>query len=488
MTDFDPTTTSPLYDTFAPAWRANRDFAEMHEHVLRAGTYLDRMGSGEATKEAAGQYNWRRTASFAMDYCADLVDLRVGNLFLDPPKRTYDDSPHKDFIETFLADVDGAGTSMDEFMQRALREQYVNGVDIIVDKTAPEHGMEPRTLADEQALGIRPTLMMRGPLERMDWETDHAGRYSWVRYALGREPRQNEAAGLGPWRYLTLTDSTWTLYTVEDDGDAQTITSGPIVPATLPVVPFYYAQSANPEYPKIPLGVLTRVTPIARAMLNLVSQGQLDLYMAIGILAAAGLSTEGLPSEVGPMCWISMPQDASVTQLAPNVAHIAEKREWLAVMTDAMLRMGKVTTKQGESKANSGIQVAVERTDLDNEMRSTAGQLERVERDVMRLAVSRQIGKDVSADELGYGVEYNRRYVLAGVSDILAQAESFLALNVHEQVPALAKVFTKRVADNVIRPTDPRYQEVVDQIEAATWDVSVPALDAPPATPLDGMQ
>lgn len=474
MTDFDPAQTNAIYDTFAPAWQANRDFAELHEHVLRNGTYLDRFGAGTPTSEAASQYAWRRVASFAIDYCADLIDLRLGNLFLSPPQRAYDDSPYKQQIEAFLNDVDGAGTGMDAFMLKALRAYYVNGVDIVVDKTAAPDGVQPTTLAQEQALGIKPVAMLRGPLERLDWAADHAGRYLWVRYALGREPRESETAGEGALRYLTLTPSTWTLYRASES-DGTSVVSGVITPAELPVVPFYVSESANPDWPKTPLGILTRITPIARAMLNLLSQGQLDIYMAIGIMAATGVDADRLPTEISPMCWVALPEGSTVTQLSPNVAHLAEKREWLALMTQAMLRIGKVSGIVGADKGsvNSGVQAAVERTDLDNEMKATAGQCEQVERDVVRLAVQRALGREVKADELGYSVEYNRKFVLSGITDIIAQASEFLKLGVNEQLPDMTKVFARRILDQLLRPTDPRYDAIVSQIDAASFDTLV---------------
>ena len=64
-TDFDPTQTGAVYDLFAPSWRMCRDFAEMHQHILRDGTYLDRFGEGTGTVEPASQFNWRKQASSA---------------------------------------------------------------------------------------------------------------------------------------------------------------------------------------------------------------------------------------------------------------------------------------------------------------------------------------------------------------------------------------------------------------------------------------
>jgi hypothetical protein len=469
-TGFDPSATSDLYDLFAPAWRANRDFAEMHEHILRNGGYLDRFGVGTKTPEPAGQYNWRRAASFAMDYCADLIDLRVGNLFRTPPVRTWDDSPYAEFIAGFVGDVDGAGTTMDGFMRRILREYYINGVDIVVDKTAPAQAAVPRTLADERSLAVRPTLSAFTPLERVDWACDAAGRYCWVRYDLGAEPAEDETVQTGPRRYLTLTAGEWRLYRLAEGQSPQvTTTAGPMGLGLVPVVSFYYGESIRPDWRKIPLSLMTRIVPLARAMLNLVSQGQLDLYMAIGVLAALGVEAEQLPTELSPMCWLALPEGATVQHIRPAVEHVAEKRQWLQLMTEAMLRMGKLYAPTGQShpRATSGFQVQAERTDLDNEMAATAGQAEQVERDIVRLAIGRREGRLVPPEKIGYSVEYNRQYVLAGVREILDQARGFMDLSVATAVPDLARVFLRRVLDQVLKKDDPRYVGIAQQIGQA---------------------
>jgi hypothetical protein len=475
-TDFDPTRTHPTYDLFRPSWELNRDFAEMHEHVLREGTYLDRFGEGTATAEPASQYNWRRQACFAMDYCADLIDLRVGNLFRTPPVRTYEDSPHAEFIEAFLQDVDGGRTTMDAFMRDALRQHYVNGVDIVVDKEDAAPGVVPGTLAQEQELGLLPYLTALGPLERLDWSCDSAGCYRWVRYDLGRVASADEGGASGARRYLTLTPSRWRLYEVDGDGRDRSarVATGEMTLGAVPVACFYFRESLRPEYRKVPLSLLTRIAPVARALLNLISQGQLDIYMAIGVLAAMGVDAERLPTEIAPMCWLGFPEGATVEHIRPAVEHVREKREWVRMLMEAILRMGKVIGAAGELKgrATSGFQVEAERTDLDNEMSATAAQAEQVETEIVRLAVSRKAGRLVDHGEIGYSVEYNKKYVLTPILDILRQAKEYFALGVQEDVPQMTRVFLRRVLDAMLKKDNPGYKACLEQIKQADFSSS----------------
>jgi len=238
---------------------------------------------------------------------------------------------------------------------------------------------------------------------------------------------------------------------------------------TVPVVRLYYAQSSRGDCRGVPLSLLTRIAPVARAMLNLLSQGQLDIYMAIGVLAAIGVEPDRLPTEMSPMCWLGLPDDSSVQHLQPAVEHVREKREWVRMLSEAILRMGKLTGPTGElvGRATSGFQVAAERTDLDNEMSRTASELEAAERSVIRLAVSRMEGRPVSAEEIGYAVEYNRKYVLTPAADIVRQAREFFDAGLDRRAPEMARIFLRRILDNLLKKDDPRYAEVAKAIEEA---------------------
>ncbi|MBT3200084.1 MAG: hypothetical protein HN350_09225 [Phycisphaerales bacterium] len=472
-TDFDPSQTNGVYDLFAPAWRMCRDFAEMHEHVLRSGEYLDRFGAGTGALEPASQYGWRTQAGFAMDYCADLIDLRVGNLFRTAPVRTFQGGKWSEFIGRFVEDVDGGGTHLDAFMARALRQYYISGVDIVVDKTRTPEGAAPETRDQEAQLGRRPYLAAFSPLERVDWACDHAGGYKWVRYDLGSQPPAAEDASPGDRRYLTLTADQWRLYQVSEDGDEPVqFSSGPMRLGLPPVISFYYRQSVRPDYRGVPLSLLTRIAPVARALLNLVSQGQLDIYMAIGVLAAIGVDADRLPKEMAPMCWLGLPDGAQIQHIHPAVEHVQEKRKWIAMLSETILRMGKLIGASGKvsARATSGFQVAAERTDLDNEMSATAAQAEAVERDIIRLAVSRMEGRLVDHAEIGYSVEYNKKYVLAPAADIVAQAREFFATGLAGDVPQISRLFLGRILDSLIKKDDPRYTQIAAAIENANFD------------------
>jgi len=474
-TDFDPSVTSGTHTELLDSWTLARDFAEMLYPVLLDGTYLDEFAKGTAASEAASQYTWRKNASLALDHCADLISLRVDNIFRSAPVRSFDDSPHAEFIAEFLANVDGGGTSMDVFIRRHLPMHYALGTDFVVDKQHPPAGVEATNLAQERALGLVPYVHAFSPIERLDWSVDHAGRYLWTRYDLGIEGYTDELGGDDPvHHYLTLTPTEWRLYSMAgDDQDRETtVETGTHTLQVCPVVPFYFKESMRADYRKVPLGLLTRVAPIARYLLNLVSQIQIDIYRSIAFLVATGVEADQIPAEITPMgCW-ALPEGAALDEVSGSTDQITAKIVFAQVLTEAILRIGKLTDNTGElkSRAASGVQVAVERTDLDNEMRMTAVQLEQTERDIVWLAVCRHTGKLVDKDDLGYSVEYNKKYVLTPVAELVRQAREFASMGYDPEVPSLQRLMLKKVLDSLVTEDDEEYQTAIDELEAATFD------------------
>lgn len=479
-TDFDPTTTNCIYDELQAAWTLNRDLAEMHLHVLQAGTYLDQF-KGETTSESESRYSWRKNALVAVDHCADLINLRIDNLFRTSPVRTYKDSPYKDFLNEFLGSVDNAGTGIDEFMRRAMRVHYVNGVDIVVDKQGAA-GAQPGNLAQERAQGLVPYLQAFEPLERPDWAVDHAGAYFWCRFDLGADAAEDETlAGGEKHSYLTLTRNEWRLYRVSaEKSEDTTVKTGPIGIGRVPVVSWYFKQSCRPDYPKVPLSLLTRIAPIARYLLNLISQIQIDILRNIAFMVATGVKASDIPGEIAPMsCW-ALPEGAELNAVGGDVAHITAKVKFAQMLMEVILRIGKLTGGTGdlESRAASGVQVAVERTDLDNEMRMTASQAEQVERDIVQLAVSRYKGKLIPHDEIGFSVEYNRTFVLTSVKALIEQAVLFSKVVGVDELPAMHRLFAKRILTAIGKSEDPDVVKAMEEIDKAAM-----ALMEPPGKP-----
>ncbi len=469
----DPQITNPLYDIFAEAWAANRDFAEMHPHILRNGTYLTEFGAAENPE----QYTLRKSWSLAIDLCQYLIDVRMGNLFRSPPKRSFGESEHKKIIEDFLADVDQGGADMDAFMRDVVRQMYISGVDVMVDKTR-EDG-EPQTRADETGV---PFVQAFGMLDRRDWDTDHGGGYTFVRFALGTTPRTDEGQeGSQECRFITFTPEGWRLHTVTTTTDNKGVErsttdtiDGEHNLGQVPVVQFYLAESTRQDFRAIPLSLMTRQTPIAQYMLNLLSQEQLDLYVTVASFVAMGITAEEIPSAItAGGVWAFGNAEAKLQQIVSSVDHVKVKQELIQALMLAQLRIGKMTGVMSELQghAESGVQVAIESGPLFNELSSTAGQAEDTEMKIIQLVVSRATGSDglVPMGNLGYHVEYNRKFLIEPTAEIIKMAKDIIGLGVGDEVPALTQLALDKVLDTMTREADPLFDDATKQIADAIF-------------------
>ncbi len=476
-TDFDPSAQNGLYETFEDDWTANRDFAEMHPHILTSGDYLDKFDA----EEAASQYNWRKANALSFDCIADVINIRVSNLFRAAPTRMFDDSPYAKMIEAFLADVDGDGTSMDDFMRRAVRQQYVNGVDILVDREA----IDGLPLNRAQESESRVYLQAFTPLERFDWSCSPSGAYSFARYFLGSPIAQGELDDTsGIHEYLTYDSSAWYRYRVEDVENKEpivTVSTGPHILGQCPIVPFYFGRSTRRDFPGIPISLLTRLTPMARYLLNLTSQAELDLFLTVSFLVFFGVTDTEMDAcqQMGPgIVWRLSNPDAKVDRIFGEVKHIAEKREWIKLIIEKMAARALLGGVLGEmeGRAESGVQVAVESGPLHNELCATATQAEEVEAEVMRIVLSRMVGKPLSRDEIGYSVQYNRKFMIDPLGDLVNIAKGIKELDLADDAPGLMRMILQRVTDQLGRQGDPMYEQTLAELADASFGGMAPVV------------
>jgi hypothetical protein len=467
----DPRDTNQLYDEYKGEWELNRDIAEMKLATLRDGTYLEKFGDGSAESEVKAQYDLRKKMSMQTDLAASLREMRVSELWRKNPKRTFEGSSFEDDITGFLNNVDNGGTSMDTFMKRVTEMMLINGVDVLVDSNAGT--LSPNSQADENN---QPFLSAFSPLERPDWSTDHAGKYWWVRFALGEDAtvmEDQDATGVERW--VSYDRNFVTVHTLESNEGAQPESeSAPHNMGIVPVVQVYWGRSIHDQQQAIATSLMSGLSPIARYMLNLVSQGQLDLYMTVAFFVATGITSE----EVGSAMRASMIKAfsdpaADLKPIFANVDHIIEKRDWLNYLNLIMLQKGKVLglNATAEGRASSGVQVAVEASPLHSELSTTAGILEVAEIEIMRLLVSRKRGEPILTEDLGYSVDYNKIFTLQSNDSLIAEAKALSEVVGSSEVPEMMRVMFRRILSSIAREGSDEHNAALDEIKSFVGDM-----------------
>ena len=463
----DPRETNTIYDDKYDEWTCNIDFAEMPLKTLRDGEYLDEFGGKAA--EAASQYNLRKQMSMTWDLAADLIDMRVQELWRTLPARDYAESKYKREIEAFLADVDGGGTAIDGFMRDITRLVHINGVDVLVDRE--QTITDPVSRADEKAQAI---VTAYTPIERLDWDTDHAGNFNWVRFDAGAVGTVDEDDTGGEQRYITYTKDAWRVYLVSAEKGVETeVVEGTHNMGVVPVVPVYWGKSIQYPNQAVAASLMSRLSPISRYMLNLTSQGQLDLYLSVCFLVASGVPADQLPTAIGASTMLSIQDPAGdLKPVFGSTDHIKEKAAWLDMATLAQLRIGKVLGLAAslEGRAQSGVQVAMEASPLHSELSATAKNLEASETEIVRLAVSRVTGDLIDRDDLGYSVKYNDRFTLQSATDLIKQATGLANIPNASELSDLIRIYLRKILDHGARSGSDEYEAAREQLENFTAD------------------
>ena len=483
-TEFNPFHECPLYRRHQARWQLETDAAEMTLDVLQAGVYLPKFSA----REHEDDYAYRRSMAVPLDMCRDGVRIRVDNLWRTPPKRTVEPaSRYRDLLGPLIHDADGEGTPLDDFMRRALWNSYVVGVDIVAQVADVPEGVEVRTRQDQARHRVRPYFMQFTPLERPEWAVNGSRGFAWARYCLGRQPAADELASEASEEaavtdFLTLTADAWRLWRAQGapagDGEQRMevvlLREGTHGLGHPPIVKLYFAESQKAGHGAVPLSLLTRPAIVAKVAMNLKSQADAELLASVPRWFATGFQKGELPDTYGGGMLIAA-QDPSATLhvVQGSVGHIVEKRKWLLLYLGEILRLLKFRGGMAEVSAGpgSGLKLALERTDLDNELRATAAHCERVELEMMRQAVVLATGEPIAphhaSERLGYSVTYNRDFVLEPVGEMLDNIARWVAQcgPVSDGLTEVTREMARQLANMLAREGSPPHRRMCEQID-----------------------
>jgi hypothetical protein len=485
-TEFNPFDENPLYRRHKARWQLEIDAAEMTLEVLQRGTYLPKLSAQEHDDD----YAYRRSMCVPLDMCRDGVRIRVDNLWRTPPKRSVDKaSRHRDILEPLIHDADADGTPLDAFMRRAVWNHYVTGVDVVTQVADAPEGVQIRTKQDQARHRLLPYFMQFTPLERLDWAVNGSRNFTWVRYCLGRAAAEDELAGphaegREAMDFLTLTAGGYRIWRAArgvggetgegDDLQVALLREGSHGLGQPPVIKFYFAESQKSGQGGVPLSLLTRPAVVAKVAMNLKSQADAELLASVPRWFATGFQKGELPDTYGGGMLISAQDPAATLHVVQgNVGHIVEKRRWLLLYLGEILRLLKFRggMAEVEAHAGSGLKLAIERTDLDNELRATASQCEQLELEMMRQAVCLATGQPIrrhdAARELGYSVTYNRDFVLEPVGELLDNIRKWVSEcgPVSAPLSEITREMTRQLANMLARDGSPQHHKMSEQIE-----------------------
>jgi hypothetical protein len=158
-----------LYETYLPQWKYLLESYLGGEEYRRAG-HLTRY-----QLESDNEYSARLRETPLDNSCQSIISVYNSFLFREEPKREFESIEYLLELQDFLQDADMDGRSLDAFMKDVATWSAVFGHCWIV-LAKPDVGAV--TMADEQAMGVRPYASLLTPMVVLDW--------TWSRHPSGR--------------------------------------------------------------------------------------------------------------------------------------------------------------------------------------------------------------------------------------------------------------------------------------------------------------
>ena len=150
-----------LYETYFPQWQY------LLESYVGGQEYKDANHLTRYQLETDNEYRARIRTTPLENHCQSVVSVYNSFLFREEPDREFGALEYMPELEDFLKDADFDGRSLDSFMKDVATWTSVFGhAWIIVSK--PDVGAV--TLADEQAMGVRPYVSLLTPMVVLDWQ------------------------------------------------------------------------------------------------------------------------------------------------------------------------------------------------------------------------------------------------------------------------------------------------------------------------------
>jgi len=150
-----------LYETYYPQWQY------LLESYVGGQEYKDAQHLTRYQLETDAEYRSRLNTTPLENHCQSVISVYNSFLFREEPKREFEGLEALPELEDFLNDADLDGRSLNAFMKDVATWTSVFGhAWIMVSK--PNVGAT--TVADEQALGVRPYVSLLTPMVVLDWQ------------------------------------------------------------------------------------------------------------------------------------------------------------------------------------------------------------------------------------------------------------------------------------------------------------------------------
>lgn len=246
-------------------------------------TYLDRYPREDESKFAR-----RLHVAHYLNYCAPLTDLKLSYLLSKPPIR--ENVPEQ--VEKWREDVDGRGTTWDEFWLAATYRAALCGWTPMLIDAPPADGLVTRAQAEEA--GLRPKAIVLWPSALLDYSVEDGGTFAWtkIRTCHIEQPNALDAPAMVETITIwTATDAS--VYRIREVDGKETI-EGPEVRThgfgSVPIV-IYRNKPALSDDEVLGIPMHADVSTESRRLFNLLSE--FDEHLRSQVFALLQVPTSG---------------------------------------------------------------------------------------------------------------------------------------------------------------------------------------------------
>lgn len=449
--------------------RYKRDYPDYSAQTTGSAYNEVMEGDDPHTNATTGDFEMRLARTPPPTFLEEAVGIHLAKIYKSTPDR---EGPGG--LEQWWDDVDGKGTSMDQWMQDTIAPLFlINAqIDLCFDHPAAPDGEIVNSRADEMRLGLTKCVASYIlPQNMLWWRVDNRGRYV---ECLVLEPQED---GCDYYRHWTPAD--WTLYSREDE-KIEVVSTAPHPYGRPPIERVLFRKRSRCTH--VGVNLYESICELSRAHYNLDSELVLsDSTQAHPTLQAPsdllGSTIQVGPSNVLPMLkttdangaakWDGFeyldPPKGAADSIRTNMERIENRIDRLACLTKPAGAAGTGAS----TVSQSGVSKVLDQSTGNDLLSRLASSLARLERSAACLALLvLGDGNVEAADEKAIRIAYPKTFELADsetLSKTIEAYQGFIAMA--GQTPKTETAFVQRFV-HVALPgrDDDEYEELDDEI------------------------
>lgn len=490
----DPSREHPKYKENFPTWRLYLDLYELDRTKIAA--LVEKFGDDEDVD----RYERRQQLAAIFNYVPTIVRMVVNYIFSQQPTISSTDEA----LNAFIADCDGRGTSLSEWMKEsALPMALVFGmVDCLVQNPSSEDAQLFISAADDQAADVSPRLFLITPLIRTDWSEDQSGEYNWIRF------RDRDADDPNPFRekpvesvsYVTISRAVdpvvndkknavgfWLRSWLKPDegGDGASagggdkmvwLHDGGFLPTRRAAIEtLYFAKSNDPDRRHFGLSKIAMIAVLTYKIIQLLSWTDEDVIANLAVFVLPGTppvddSGKEIAVVMNPnsIIWLKGDPKINPQMLQGSTDNMKFKTDLIDIYIREILRLAYIIGASGKVETvTSGVQAVVSRNELFMELTDLAASCDQFVYGVLALASSWLNNDDVDRASITQRATvdfYKGPYMVDPLETTIKNADALIAL-FSRTSPTLVREVLRQVAQTVMYNETQNRSTVFEEID-----------------------